>query len=227
MSGFLKPYSDRAATDEAVRRSLALRTADVSTPAILASGETTITFQKVDGQSGDLLDLEDLSILLFEVARLHQAPVKNLPRYDPFLRVRPRLAVPTTLPVSDILSEPVPNGTATLHGDLHVGQFIRGDDQKIWIVDLDDLAIGPPEADIANFAAHLATSQRSRSIRDWSGRICRAWAEIGGTLDDAVFDKFLRFALLRRHVKLREAGRPDFEKEILIYLRDSSNFSIL
>lgn len=227
MYRFLKHYSDRAATEEAVRRSSALRSADVSTPAILGFGKTTIDFQKVDGQSGGLLDLDDLSPLLSEVARLHQASVKNLPRYDPFLRVRPRLTVPTRLPVSDILSEPVPNGTATLHGDLHVGQFIRSDDQTIWIVDLDDLAIGPPEADIANFAAHLATSLRSRSIRDWSGRVCRAWAEIGGALEDAVFHRFLRFALLRRHLKLREAGRPDFEKEILTYLRDSSNFSIL
>ncbi len=40
------------------------------------------------------------------------------------------------------------------------------------------------------------------------------------------FAQYLRFALLRRHLKLREVGRPDFKSEILAYFRDSASFSI-
>lgn len=211
-----------------MRRSSGLRAAGVPTPAVLSpSGDKGLCFENVEGQSGQALLSEDLAPLLSVVARLHRASLPNLPAFDPFLRIRPRAALATALPADDILSEPVPDGHTTLHGDLHVGQFIQSRDGDVWIVDLDDLAVGPPEADLANFAAHLATSQPSRSIRDWSDRVCNAWATLGDPVDHDVFARFLRFALLRRHLKLREAGRPDFEATIIGYLRESSNFSIL
>lgn len=228
MSGFVKYYSDKAAPIEALRRSSSLRTAGVPTPAVLGpSGENGLCFEHVEGQSGQVLLAKDLARLLSVVARLHRASLPNLPAFDPFLRIRPRAGVETALPVVDILSEPVPTGHATLHGDLHVGQFLQSRSGDVWIVDLDDLAVGPPEADLANFAAHLATSQPSCRIHDWSDRVCKAWAAIGDSVDHDVLTRFLRFALVRRHLKLREAGRPDFEAEILGYLRESSNFSIL
>lgn len=224
----MKHYADRAMAQEAFRRSADLRAAGVSTPAVIGRpGDQALCFGGVDGNTGIALVADDLAPLLTVVARLHSASLRDLPVYDPFLRVRPRLAFSTQLPVSEILSEPVPSGNATLHGDLHVGQFIRDGDGKVWVVDLDDLAIGPREADLANFAAHLATSLPERSIADWSDRVCGAWTRIGETVDREIFTRFLRFALLRRHLKLREAGRPDFEAEIGDYLRGNSNFSIL
>ncbi len=198
------------------------------TPAVLGmSGDKGLCFEHVEGQSGKVLLAEDLAPLLAVVVRLHRACLPNLPALDPFLRIRPRAGLATSVPVDDILSEPVPTGDATLHGDLHVGQFIQSRDGDVWIIDLDDLAVGPPEADLANFAAHLATSHASCRIDDWSDRVCTAWASLGEAVDHSIFTRFLRFALLRRHLKLREAGRPDFEAEILDYLRESSNFSIL
>lgn len=224
----MKHYSDTAAAEEARRRSIALAAGGVPTPAVLGkSGEEGLRFERIEGKTGRLLAKDDLAPLLSAVARMHRAAVPHLPAFDPFLRVRPRLALSTKLPVGDILAEPVPDGRATLHGDLHVGQFIRDDNDKVWIVDLDDMALGPAEADLANFAAHLATSVPERRMADWAKQVCKAWTDIGEYLDRDVFARFLRFALLRRHLKLRQAGRPDFETEILAYLRESSNFSIL
>lgn len=228
MSGFVKHYFDHSTAQEALRRSSVLRAAGVPTPAVLGvTGDKALCFEHIEGQTARARVVDNLLPLLSVVARLHRASVTDLPGYDPFLRIRPRVTLRTKLPVGEILSEPVPTGGATLHGDLHVGQFIRSDDETVWLVDLDDLAIGPPEADLANFAAHLATSQPSRSIGDWSDRVCGAWVQVGEAVDHRVFGRFLRFALLRRHLKLREAERPDFEDEILSYLRESSNFSIL
>ena len=226
MPGFVKHFPDASAAQEARRRSIALA-ASLPTPVVLSSNEQSLVFQRIEGKTGRALAEGDLAQLLSVVARMHSVSLPGLPKFDPFLRVRPRATLPTRLPVRDILAEPVPRGRATLHGDLHVGQFIHGSDGTMWVVDLDDMALGPPEADLANFTAHLATSLPERSTPDWSDRVCQAWAGIGQFLDHNSFACFLRFALLRRHLKLREAGRYDFEDEILSYLRESSNFSIL
>ena len=169
---------------------------------------------------------EDLAAVLAAIGVLHGAAVSDLPVFDPLLRIRPRLALTKVPALRAIAEEPVPQGHATLHGDLHVGQAIRDLSGMVWIIDLDDLATGPPEADLANFAAHLATSPPQGGIADWSDRVRRIWTGQGRALEQAVFEQFLRFALLRRHLKLRAAGRPDFEAEILAYLRDSASLSI-
>lgn len=228
MSGFVKLHTDAASAAEASRRSAALRAHGVPTPAA-RSGQSPrgLCFDLVDGETGRALAEGDLAPLLSVVAQMHRTRVTGLSEYDPFRRVRRRLSLATRLPVADILAEPVPTGRATLHGDLHVGQFIRSPAGEVWIVDLDDMARGPSEADLANFAAHLATTLTDQGIARCSERVLTAWARLGLALEGTVFKRFLRFALLRRHLKLREAGRPDFESEILAYLRDSSNFSIL
>lgn len=228
MSGFMKRYPDAAAAEVARYRTVALAAEGVPTPPVLAfAGEASLCFAYVEGRTGRELTGNDLAPLLTVLARLHRARMPHLPSFDPLRRVRSRLGLGTKLPVRDILAAPVPKGDATLHGDLHVGQFIRGGDGAVWIVDLDDLALGPAEADLANFTAHLATSVPEHPIPGWVEQVCTAWKDIGQPLNCTIFAPFLRFALLRRHLKLREAGRPDFEADILAYLRDSSNFSIL
>jgi hypothetical protein len=228
MSDFVKHYDSPGVAEAALRRSVALRAAGLPTPAVLGwSGSAALCFERIEGEPGSQLIDGELIDLLSVVAQLHRAPVEGLPPYDPFLRIRPRRMVPTALPVTEILSEPVPVGHATLHGDLHAGQFIRRSGARVWVVDLDDLATGPPEADIANLTAHLATSRSSEGIGVWSERVCTVWSQVGDPVEPDLFTRFLRFALLRRHLKLREARRPDFEAEISAYLRASSNFSIL
>lgn len=146
--------------------------------------------------------------------------------YDPMSRIRTRLALTDDPLLRSYAEGPIPTGHALLHGDLHVGQFIQEPWGKVWVLDLDDLALGPPEADLANFAAHLSTTDPGPGIAGWAGQVCREWASLGGALEPTVFARFLHLALVRRHLKLREAGRPDFEAEILAYLRESSSFSI-
>lgn len=223
----MKRHPDAATAAVARRRSTALCAAGLATPyARQGTDERDVVFERIDGETGQRLVDTDLGPILSAVARLHRSRVPGLPAYDPFRRIRPRLALATRIPVREILAEPVQRGTATLHGDLHVGQLIRDARGKVWIVDLDDMAAGPPEADLANFAAHLATSPGSPGIAHAADRVTTAWRRLGERHDDKVFARFLRFALVRRHLKLRQSGRPDHEADVLAYLRDSSNFSI-
>jgi hypothetical protein len=227
--GFLKAYREAATAGEARRRARALRAQGVATPAARCGpAPTEVVFDKIAGRTGrDLVGTgDDLEAVLAAIGGLHRAALVDLPVFDPLLRIRPRLELTEVPTLRAIAAEPVPQGSATLHGDLHVGQAIRDGSGMVWIIDLDDLAIGPPEADLANFAAHLATSLPQGGIADWAERVRRMWTGQGHHLDGQVFEQFLRFALLRRHLKLRAAARPDFEAEILAYLRGSASFSI-
>lgn len=227
MPGFLKRYADTAIAAEALRRSEVLRAQSVQTPAARAGPTPAeLAFDRVEGRTGHDLIGQDMKPLFHSVAQLHGASVSNLAPYDPLLRIRPRLALTDVPLFRDIVNGPIPQGRSVLHGDLHVGQFIVTLSGAVWLVDLDDLAIGPPEADLANFAAHLATTQHKPGIEAWSRQVFNAWDAIGLSADQQVFTRYLHLALLRRHLKLRQAGRPDFEAQILAYLRDSSSFSI-
>ena len=227
MPGFLKHYADADRAQEALRRTLALRQQSVRTPSAKPGAEeTALVFEKIDGRTGHDLIGCSMTPLLRAVAELHAANLPGLPSFDPLLRIRPRLGLTNEPLLRDIAQGPVPKGRVVLHGDLHVGQFILVPSGAVWLVDLDDLAIGPPEADLANYAAHLATTEATQGISGWASWVCRAWSKIGGTPDPTVFTRFLHLALLRRHLKLREAGRPDFEADILAYLRDSASFSM-
>lgn len=226
MPGFVKAYPDAAAARRSLHRSAALRAQNVQTPAARPRPNPLETvFDLVNGTTGLPLVSCEIGTLLGTVAGLHACKVSGLRPFDPFLRIRPRLALATSPLIRAVLDEPVPQGAATLHGDLHAGQFIRDPEGTIWIVDLDDLSLGPPEADLANFAAHLSTSL-SGGIAYWSSRVRTAWRGLSRPCDERTFRRYLRFALVRRHLKLREAGRPDFETEVVAYLRESSNFSI-
>jgi hypothetical protein len=225
--GFVKSHAGAAAAAEALRRATALSAAGVHTPAARPGRNgREIVFDRIDGPAGRGLLDAGLTALLQPLTALHRARIEGLAPYDPFLRIRPRLPLATLVPAADILSETVPRGSATLHGDLHVGQFLRDGAGKVWIVDLDDLALGPPEADLANFAAHLATSTEGGGIARRADEVRDAWRRLGLGFRADVFVRYLRVALVRRHLKLRAAGRPDHEAEVLRYLRESSNFSI-
>ena len=227
MPGFLKLYASAAQAAEALRRTSVLRAQSVQTPAArYGSTPLELDFDAIEGRTGHDLIGQAFHPLLESVAHLHEASVLKLAPYDPLLRIRRRLALTDVPLLQEITNGPVPPGRAILHGDLHVGQFIVSPEGAVWLVDLDDLAMGPPEADLANFTAHLATTAPGPGIAEWSRRVRDTWASLGHTSDHHVFTRYLHLALLRRHLKLREAGRPDFEGPILDYLRESSNFSM-
>ncbi|WP_300585136.1 phosphotransferase [Marivita sp.] len=223
----MKHYENASRATEALRRTNVLRAQSVQTPAARPGPtRSALDFDRVEGQSGRDLIGRDSAPLLRSVVTLHRAVVTDLPPYDPLLRIRPRLALSDTPLMREIANGQVPQGRAVLHGDLHVGQFIVTSTGTVWLVDLDDLALGPPEADLANFAAHLATTESTLSIAEWARRACDDWDRLGQRADRRVFTHYLHLALLRRHLKLREAGRPDFEMPFLDYLRESSSFSM-
>lgn len=101
-----------------------------------------------------------------------------------------------------------------VHGDFHLGQIIF--DQQaptVWLLDLDDLAIGPAEFDIANFAAHYVTSTTL-----YTGDICEGFAAVirilsqgygvstGVELDQHMLMLCGAASLLRRGLKLAEVS---------------------
>lgn len=105
-----------------------------------------------------------------------------------------------------------------VHGDLHAGQFVFDEGGNAWLLDLDDVAIGPPELDIANIAAHAVTSldifygQVELGFIYLTSHLAAHYERAGGdALDPDVIRVFGASCLLRRAMKLRgdRRSRPD------------------
>jgi len=224
MQEFVKHYPDQVTAQKAVIRAWALHRTGVATPKPTANTpiDKTVNFELVEGNSGRSLLRHSLGGILQALSQFHRSNVTGLAAYDPLTRIRPRLHLLDDSSVMyRVLDESVPIGTHTLHGDFHVGQLIKDTKRKVWIVDLDDMAIGPPEADLGNFAAHLATSsvETGFDVEHWRSRILTTWNELVGPCDLQRFERFLRFALVRRHLKLLEANKENYQTEIETYLK--------
>ncbi len=104
---------------------------------------------------------------------------------------------------------------AIVHGDLHAGQvLLPADSSNALIIDLDDLALGPVEFDLANFVANIVTSSglytgpADRGFAVLSAAISDAYANAGGRRPDAALMRIFGAAsLLRRALKLAAVGR--------------------
>ena len=110
--------------------------------------------------------------LMVPLQKLHGTdPFENgLRRFDPWALIAPRLELPHNLQaksnilanrlrlMESVLLSQISRPWVTVHGDLHVGQIILAPDD-IWLLDLDDLAAGWFESDLANFSAHIASSR--------------------------------------------------------------------
>ncbi len=136
---------------------------------------------------------------------------ERLDRLDPLLAARARgirQAVATALADADF------EGSAPVHGDFHVGQVIFDETAgRVWLLDLDDMAKGPFEFDVANFAAHLATRRDlsgdapGAAFRALVDPVAAAYRAAGGTPPDPrLLRLFGAAALLRRALKLAERG---------------------
>ena len=206
---FEKSYASAAQAGIARRRSLAAIGAGVPTPAVLpGGGPTSLLFDRIDTRGAP-----SLARMIDAAQRLGRMPTDGQTRFDPFLRVRPRLeAAPTH--IRRLCADLVDRDAAldwpaltVIHGDFHPGQCLQDRRGKVWLVDLDDLALGPPEADLGNLTAWIATSVEGH-LEDQT-RVAMAKVQaLSPQADPALIGHFCRIATLRRALKLAEKGLP-------------------
>ncbi len=104
-----------------------------------------------------------------------------------------------------------------VHGDLHVGQMIcEQTTRSVWLLDLDDIAIGPSEADLGNFVAHFVTDQTlfggqpAEGFWPLAAMLIEIYDELSDTpIEPEKVSTFGAVALLRRALKLAENGMPE------------------
>lgn len=215
---FSKQYPDTLTAAEVVRRSNVARQAGVITPKVLAvKKHTTIAFERIDGECGiGLVKSTDLSRLLSPLVKLHKIDQRQLPEFNPFLRIDPRmeeLSIPSELLVEirKLKQVAIPHN-GVVHGDFHMGQLICDSADRCWVIDFDDMSLGPPEADLGNLIAYLGThpatmgDSLSASLSYWQRQIEAAWNELGQVYEDERLQYFMQVALIRRSLKRCEAG---------------------
>jgi Phosphotransferase enzyme family len=205
---FVKRYPSRALAATAQQRSILAQRHGVSTPPVLgSSGPMALRFARVvvRGQPS-------LAEMLDVVAWLHLMPQAGLARFDPFRRILPRLG--TAPPqigalTADLAARDAALGrpeAAVIHGDFHPGQVLRDGGGKVWLIDLDDLALAPPEADLGNLAAWLAT-QSPGGLTGLADSAQKRVLSVAPRADPAMVGHFCEIALVRRALKLAERGQ--------------------
>ena len=233
---------------ETARRSVVLAAAGIATPiGRFDATDGNIVFPWLDGISGRRHLASEtaagrghpvLVAAITVLARLHRAdaPALRLPPFDPWKRISPRLAaLPRDVEATDFHAARAAVGAALdaaaghdepglglIHGDFHIGQLIFPTAGSApWLLDLEDLAVGPAEADLGNFIAHIVTSEDLYDgalvdgFRRFADSLRAAYeAETGITLAANRIDAYGAAALLRRGLKLREHDRQPPPTEI-------------
>lgn len=201
MIGFIKHYPSSLAAETAFQRASTAIRAGVRTPAVLNRIDPqSLLFERVEGRHP-----ETPAILIQALPVLNRMPQTGLSRFDPFLRIRPRLtaAPPEAIDLAHHLmardAEVNWQPTAVIHGDFHPGQVICDAQGQAWLIDLDDLALAPPEADLGNLAAWMATQGRPRTMP--------LGDHLAPEADPVLLRHFQDIALLRRGLKLAEKGQ--------------------
>ena len=222
-----KRLDDSFGVPRLVERTGAARASLVPTPAARATAEPgVVAFTELRGTGGLALVAElgtaVLAELLRPLAALHGAEVAGLPAFDPLLRIAPRIGPATPgwigREIADCLdATPSDAAPVVLHGDFHAGQVIRDGAGTVWLLGLDDIAAGPAEADLGNFAAHLATRPETRrgpvraGFESWLAATLAAYPDGG---DAGLAQAFGRLALIRRALKLHDGGDPSVLDEL-------------
>ncbi|TQV83330.1 phosphotransferase family protein [Denitrobaculum tricleocarpae] len=181
---------------------------------------SAVNFPMIEGASGvALIDQVALSYLLAPLQPLRRAGISELPPFDPFAKITVRLNAKTPQWLRARLGalKDMPfEADGVVHGDFHCGQMILDESGNLWLVDLDDMAQGPVEVDLGNFAAHLATRPETRRRRlaeglpFWAEQVQKAWDELGEVCNPTLFRRHVDIAVIRRALKLHDA-RGDSE----------------
>lgn len=206
---FEKRYPSEAMAEIAWHRSQVARLAGVTTPAVLGrNGLGTLSFERIISAVPPTL-----AEMLAALRPLRGMPADGLIRFDPFLRIRPRLgtASPQIRAWLDTLAAQDGDlrwsALTVIHGDFHPGQTLRDADGRTWLLDLDDLALAPAEADLGNLAAWMATSTigiLSAQADTATKQVLTLWPGA----DPALTRHFCNIALVRRALKLAGKGQP-------------------
>lgn len=205
----VKPYPSATAAQDAVDRATALSAAGIATPRPEALTPTVLAFPRLDGRSGADL-LANLQTLLSPLPALHRTSLHGLPPFDPFRRITPRLSLaPPALRarIATLTAQPRPQPATPIHGDFHPGQVIANPDGTAWLIDLDDMALATPEADVGNLLAWLLTApaaQAHRPATGWRKAVIAAWR--GAPLHLPTLCLETEIALVRRALKGAAAG---------------------
>jgi hypothetical protein len=205
---FKKRYPSAARAEAAWRRSVVARMAGVPTPAARQGDTSTcLLFDRIEGDATPALPH-----LIETVGLLGRMSPDGLDRFDPFLRIRPRLDV-APWAIRDLHAELVAQDaalgwreTGVIHGDFHPGQCLQDRSGKVWLVDLDDLALGPIEADLGNLAAWIATS-RAGDLAGLTHSALMQVQALASQADPLLVAHFCRIATLRRALKLAGKGQ--------------------
>ena len=220
----LKRFSTADAASAAFDRAEALRSAGFATPRPTRADDQTLRFPRIRGTTGpDLIaSLPDLLAPLLALQQVH-LPALRLPRHDALLRIRPRLchapAAISWLAQQQLCHLPAERDTIC-HGDFHPGQVIRDASGRSWLLDLDDLARGPVEADLGNLMAWLATRPLPspqpllHRIAQERETLLAAWSGMGGCADRDLLEPYITLALIRRALKAAERGDPTLLTEM-------------
>lgn len=211
MTGFVKHYPSVQAAEAAVQRAWAARRAGVLTPAVLERiGPKSVCFERIEGRGQP-----DAAALMQVLPSVNRMPHCGLLRFDPFLRIRPRLPG-APKPIRDLAHQLMETDasmnwpqTAVIHGDFHPGQVLCDAQGLLWLVDLDDLALAPREADLGNLAAWMAT----QGLQDLSPPA----AVLDPSADPALTRHFFAIALLRRALKLAGKGQTDVLSRLALW----------
>jgi aminoglycoside phosphotransferase (APT) family kinase protein len=204
-SGFYKRLATRAMAETALCRSAAARAAGVATPAASPTAiPEVVRFDRIEATG-----IATLAQMLTVLPPLHRMPQDGLRRFDPFARILPRLARadPQMHHLAKVLQRldqaMAWDATHVVHGDFHPGQVLLDPAGQVWVIDLDDLALAPPEADLGNLAAWMATQIPGET----GAQADHALAQIAAAApwaDPRLTRHFCKIALLRRALKMRE-----------------------
>lgn len=208
-NGFTKRYPSAARAEAAQIRAERARRAGVATPAVLGRcGPMTLEFERIVAAAPSPLDQ-----MLAALRALHGMPIGGLTRFDPFGRILPRLQK-ASQQIGDMVAALQAQDLAycwrdcaVVHGDFHPGQTLCDSAGQTWLVDLDDLALAPPEADFGNLAAWMATQREGVLQTQTDAALTQVLALVPGA-DRDLAQHFCRIALVRRALKLAVRGQP-------------------
>jgi aminoglycoside phosphotransferase (APT) family kinase protein len=105
----------------------------------------------------------------------------------------------------------------TTHGDLHPGQILFDERDRVVIIDLDEAARAPSCLDLGNMIAHLERAElqgthSAAQTQTWSQALLTGYREAGGKADDSELRSHVAASLLRQvhePFRHREVGWRD------------------